>query len=111
MRDGILVLTQKDSDVKLEKKVQVSIAARILKECLPSLPLKRRKTKRKSKVISLRHFCTSLTYVLCEIGSVILLHQNNDCVGVEPPGVSVRNPCPWSVFLKGYHSFKSFVFL
>ena len=43
MIHGIFVLVQEDSNAK--KKV---IAARNLKECLPSLPLKTRKVKRKS---------------------------------------------------------------
>jgi hypothetical protein len=43
----ILVLVQKGSNAK--KKV---FAPRNLKDCLPSLPLKRRKKKRKSKFFS-----------------------------------------------------------
>jgi hypothetical protein len=43
-------------------KKQVS-AERILKDCLPSLPLKSRKAKKKIKVLLSRQFYASLTLV------------------------------------------------
>jgi len=48
----IFVLVQKDSNAKKKKL----IAARDLKGCLPSLPLKTRKEKKKIKVFSRDNF-------------------------------------------------------
>ena len=51
----IFVLVQKDRNT--EKEIY---CVRNLKDCLPSLPLKRRKSKKKIKVFLLEHFCVSL---------------------------------------------------
>ncbi len=65
---------------------------------------KEEKQKENPKLFLRRHFCVSLTYVFCEIGSVILLHQNNDCVGVPLWNHMVSLPvtrAPWACSSKG----------
>ena len=58
MMERIFVLVQRDSNAK-KKKVHV-MAARDLEDCLPNLPLKTGKAKKKIKVLLSRQFCASL---------------------------------------------------